>query len=36
MESIAQGANNLDSELQLLMPDGKTKYLRIIAHRVRF
>ncbi|MBR0766359.1 PAS domain S-box protein [Bradyrhizobium sp. vgs-9] len=36
IESIAQGANNLDSELQLLMPDGKTKYLRIIAHRVRF
>ncbi|MBR0822446.1 PAS domain S-box protein [Bradyrhizobium liaoningense] len=36
IESIAQGANNLDSELQLLMPDGKTKYLRIIAHRVKF
>jgi len=34
IDSAAQDANNLEYELRLLMPDGKIKYLQVIAHRV--
>jgi PAS domain S-box-containing protein len=36
IDDAARGANNLDYEIRLLMPDGKIKHLNVLAHRVRF
>lgn len=36
LERSRQGARNHDYELRLLMPDGKIKYLHVIAHRVKY
>ena len=36
VDSALQGANNLDYEVRLLMPDEKIKYIHVLAHRVRF